>query len=65
MTMTDDEVIDVPGLPATFRFSAARARRLDRRLEDVERNDILDVFRANGIDRKTRPDRIAMYRVRP
>lgn len=70
--MADDPVIDVPDLPETFRFSAARTRRLDRKLEDVERDYILDVYAANGknlsrtaerlgIDRKTLREKIRRY----
>lgn len=70
--MADDILIDVPDLPETFRYSAARSSRLDRRLEDVERDYILDVLAANnnnltraagklGIDRKTLRDKIKKY----
>jgi two-component system, NtrC family, response regulator HydG len=70
--MADDPVIDVPDLPENFRFSAMRSKRLDRRLEDVERDYILDVYAANeknlsrtaerlGIDRKTLRERIRKY----
>ncbi|HEY9486693.1 MAG TPA: helix-turn-helix domain-containing protein, partial [Chryseosolibacter sp.] len=55
-----------------FRFSAMRSKGLDRRLEDVERDYILDVYAANdknlsrtaeklGIDRKTLRERIRKY----
>jgi two-component system response regulator HydG len=67
--MADDTTIDVPDLPENFRFSATRARGLTRRLEEVERDYILDVLAANknnisqtanvlGIDRKTLRDKI-------
>jgi DNA-binding NtrC family response regulator len=70
--MADDELIDVPDLPESFRYSAMRSRGLNRRLEDVERDYILDVFAANdrnlsrtaeklGIDRKTLRERIKRY----
>lgn len=70
--MADEPVIDVPDLPETFRFSASRTRRLDRKLEDVEREYILDVYAANdknlsrtaerlGIDRKTLREKIRRY----
>lgn len=70
--MADDNLIDVPDLPETFRYSAARSRGLERRLEDVEREYILDVLAANdnnltrtagklGIDRKTLRDKIKKY----
>jgi DNA-binding NtrC family response regulator len=70
--MADDSLIDVPDLPETFRYSAARSSGLERRLEDVERDYILDVLAANdnnltrtagklGIDRKTLRDKIKKY----
>ena len=70
--MADEPVLDVPDLPDNFRFSAMRSRGLDRRLEDVEREYIMDVFAANarnisrtaerlGIDRKTLRERIRKY----
>lgn len=70
--MADDNLIDVPDLPETFRYSAARSSGLERRLEDVEREYILDVLAANdnnltrtagklGIDRKTLRDKIKKY----
>lgn len=70
--MADDTSIDVPDLPETFRFSAMRSRGLDRKLEEVEREYILDVYAANernlsrtanklGIDRKTLRDRLRKY----
>jgi two-component system, NtrC family, response regulator HydG len=70
--MADDPVIDVPDLPETFRYSAMRSRGLDRKLEDVERDYILDVYAANhknlsrtadklGIDRKTLRERLRKY----
>src|SRR5690606_7093662 len=70
--MSDDDIIDVPDLPESFRYSASRSKGLNRRLEDVERDYILDVFAANnrnisrtaeklGIDRKTLRERIKKY----
>jgi DNA-binding NtrC family response regulator len=70
--MADDNTIDVPDLPESFRFSAARSKGLDRKLEDVEREYILDALAANkhnisqtaislGIDRKTLRDKIKRY----
>jgi two-component system response regulator HydG len=67
--MADDNTIDVPDLPENFRFSATRTRGLTRRLEEVERDYILDVLAANknnisqtaqvlGIDRKTLREKI-------
>ena len=71
--MADDNTIDVPDLPESFRFSASRTKRLDRKLEDVEREYILDALAANknnisqtaiilGIDRKTLRDKIKKYK---
>ncbi|MBT1685498.1 sigma-54-dependent transcriptional regulator [Dawidia soli] len=62
--MADDNTIDTPDLPESFRFSATRSRSLSRRLTEVERDYIIDVLAANknnisqtaqilGIDRKT------------
>ncbi len=70
--MADDPVIDVPDLPESFRYSAMRTKGLNRRLEDVEREYILDVYAANnknltrtaeklGIDRKTLRERLKRY----
>jgi two-component system, NtrC family, response regulator HydG len=70
--MADDPTIDVPDLPENFRFSAMRSKRLDRKLEEVERDYIMDVYAANdrnlsrtaerlGIDRKTLRERIRKY----
>jgi two-component system, NtrC family, response regulator HydG len=70
--MADEPTIDVPDLPESFRFSATRSKGLNRKLEDVERDYILDVFAANdknmsrtaerlGIDRKTLRERIRKY----
>jgi DNA-binding NtrC family response regulator len=62
--MADDNIIDTPDLPESFRFSATRAPGLNRRLAQVEKDYITDVLSANknnisrtaqilGIDRKT------------
>lgn len=70
--MADDPVIDVPDLPESFRYSAQRTKGLNRKLEEVERDYILDVYAANqrnisrtaeklGIDRKTLRERIRKY----
>lgn len=67
--MADDNTIDTPDLPENFRFSATRVRGLNRRLEEVEREYILEVLSANknnishtaqvlGIDRKTLREKI-------
>lgn len=71
--MADDSTIDTPDLPESFRFSASRSKGLGRRLEDVEREYILDALAANknnisqtaislGIDRKTLRDKIKKYK---
>lgn len=62
--LADDNSIDVTDLPESFRFSASRSKGLNRTLEDVESEYILNVLAANqnnisraagvlGIDRKT------------
>lgn len=62
--LSDDNVLDIPDLPESFRYSAVRTGSLDRRLEEVEQEYIQDVLAANennltkaskilGIDRKT------------
>jgi DNA-binding NtrC family response regulator len=62
--MADEDTIDTPDLPESFRYSATRSRGLNRKLADVERDYISDVLAANknnishaaqvlGIDRKT------------
>ena len=67
--MSEDNTIDVPDLPESFRFSGKRTRGLDRKLEDVEREYIQDALAANknnisktaislGIDRKTLRDKL-------
>ncbi len=72
--MADDQTIDTPDLPESFRYSATRSKGLGRKLEDVEREYILDVLAANknnisqtasllGIDRKTLRDKIKKYKV--
>jgi two-component system, NtrC family, response regulator HydG len=72
--MADDDAIDTPDLPESFRYSATRSRGLGRKLEDVEREYVLDVLAASknnisqaalslGIDRKTLRDKIKKYKV--
>lgn len=62
--MADDDTIDTPDLPESFRFSATRTHGLNRKLVEVERDYIADVLAVNknnisqtalvlGIDRKT------------
>ncbi len=64
VVLADDTTIDIPDLPESFRYSAARGRGLDRKLDDVINEYIKDVLAANqnnltkaaqslGIDRKT------------
>lgn len=71
--LADEDVIDTPDLPESFRYSATRTRGLDRKLEEVEREYVLDVLAANknnisqaalslGIDRKTLRDKIKKYK---
>jgi len=71
--MADDSTIDTPDLPESFRFSASRSKGLGRKLDDVEREYILDALAANknnisqtaislGIDRKTLRDKIKKYK---
>jgi two-component system response regulator HydG len=71
--MADESTIDTPDLPESFRFSASRSKGLDRKLEDVEREYIMDALAANknnisqtairlGIDRKTLRDKIKKYK---
>lgn len=70
--LSDDDIIDVPDLPESFRFSAGRTKGLDRTLEEVERNHIMNVLAANqnnisqtaivlGIDRKTLREKLKRY----
>ena len=70
--MSEDSTIDMPDLPESFRFSGRRSKGLDRKLEDVEREYILDALAANknnisqtaislGIDRKTLRDKLKKY----
>lgn len=67
--MADEPTIDVADLPANFKFSAGRMKGLNRTLEEVEREYIVDVLAANknnvsqtakilGIDRKTLREKV-------
>lgn len=67
--MADETTIDIADLPDSFRFSASRTKGLNRTLQEVEREYILDVLAANknnishaaqtlGIDRKTLREKI-------
>jgi two-component system, NtrC family, response regulator HydG len=71
--MADETTIDVADLPDSFHFSASRTKGLGRKLEDVEREYIIDALAANknnisqtaislGIDRKTLRDKIKKYK---
>lgn len=70
--LAEDDVIDVPDLPESFRYSASRSKGLDRTLEEVEQEYIQAVLAANqnnisrtagilGIDRKTLREKIKRY----
>jgi two-component system, NtrC family, response regulator HydG len=67
--MADDNTIDTPDLPESFRFSVSRGNNLKRTLSEVEKEYIMDVLSANknnishaaqilGIDRKTLREKI-------
>ena len=71
--MCEDNTIDIPDLPESFRFSVRRGKGLGRKLEDVEREYILDALAANrnnisqtaislGIDRKTLRDKLKKFK---
>jgi two-component system response regulator HydG len=70
--LADQNIIDTPDLPESFRFSAKRTVGLTRTLEEVEREYILDVLAANknnlshtaeilGIDRKTLREKVKKH----
>lgn len=70
--MADDSTIDAPDLPENFRYTASRSKGLNRTLEEVEQEYILEVLAANknnisqtaqilGIDRKTLREKIKKY----
>ncbi len=72
----EGEVIDVPDLPETFRFSAVRAKGGNRTLAQVEREHILQTLSLHqhnisrtaetlGIDRKTLREKIKRYKINP
>lgn len=67
--LVEDEFIDVPDLPETFRYSAYQDKGMDRPLVEVEqeyimkvlgshRNNISHTARILGIDRKTLREKI-------
>lgn len=70
----EGDVIDVPDLPETFRFSAFRTRGTNRTLAEVEREHILQALSVHqhnisrtaetlGIDRKTLREKIKRYKI--
>jgi two-component system, NtrC family, response regulator HydG len=72
----EGEVIDVPDLPETFRFSAFRTKGGNRTLAEVEREYILQALSLHqhnisrtaetlGIDRKTLREKIKRYKINP
>ena len=72
--LAEDNTLDIPDLPESFRFSGVRTKGLDRPLEDVEREYIQDALAAHknnisktaivlGIDRKTLRDKLKKYKL--
>src|SRR5690606_19762447 len=70
--LAEEDVIDVPDLPESLRYSASRSKGLDRTLQEVEQEYIQAVLAANknnisrtagilGIDRKTLREKIKRY----
>lgn len=70
--LAEEDIIDVPDLPESFRYSATRSKGLDRTLQEVEQEYIQAVLAANqnnisrtagilGIDRKTLREKIKRY----
>lgn len=70
----EGDVIDMPDLPETFRFSAHRAKSGNRTLAEIEREHILQTLsvhqhnisrtaEALGIDRKTLREKIKRYTI--
>jgi DNA-binding NtrC family response regulator len=74
VVMNDDQIIEVPDLPSSARFSALRVTGVNRTLAEVEADHIRNVL-ANtggnktraaqilGIDRKTLRNKIAQHRL--
>lgn len=71
--MSDDTTIDVADLPDSFHYSARSHRPLDRTLDAIEREYVLEVLAANdnnltrsaavlGIDRKTLRDKMKKWK---
>jgi len=72
--LAEDNTIDIPDLPESFRFSGVRTKGLDRPLAEVEREYIQDALAAHknnisktaivlGIDRKTLRDKLKKYKL--
>jgi two-component system response regulator HydG len=70
----ESEIIDVPDLPETFRFSAFRTKGANRTLAEIEREHIIQSLSVNkhnisrtaemlGIDRKTLREKIKRYKI--
>jgi two-component system response regulator HydG len=70
--LADDNTIDVPDLPTNFRYTISTSKKLNRTLEDVEREYIEEVLAAHlnnisksaitlGIDRKTLREKLKRY----
>jgi len=73
VVLSEDNVINVPDLPNVFRYSASRLTGLHRKLEEVERDYILNVLAAQknnlshaalilGMDRKTLREKVKRYK---
>lgn len=71
--LSDDDLIDIPDLPESFRYSGLKSKGLDRPLAEVEQEYILNVLSANnnnisqtavtlGIDRKTLREKLKRYK---
>ncbi|MEO9477429.1 MAG: sigma-54 dependent transcriptional regulator [Cyclobacteriaceae bacterium] len=71
--LVDDTTIDVPDLPEAFRYSASTSQGLDRKLEDVIQEYVINVLAANqnnisrtanilGIDRKTLGEKVKRHK---
>ncbi len=74
VVMNDDQVIEVPDLPSSARFSALRATGVNRTLAEVEADHIRNVLANSGgnktraaqilgIDRKTLRKKITQHRL--
>jgi DNA-binding NtrC family response regulator len=74
IVMNDEEIIDVPHLPAPARYSAAREAGVNRTLAEVEAAHIRSVLAHSGdnrtraseildIDRKTLREKMKRYKL--